>query len=259
MALSGFLSKCPITISRTAVGGNNVTDFPVLLNQSNFPSDIFNTSGGIQISGGDVRFSSDSAGTIELPRDIVAVDKASSQLVVRVLVPTVNGTGAGSDTVIYMWWNNVNAGEPGTGTDSFRGAVYENNYYAVFDFETLADGWKGVPDSTGQYSGINTNGTIDSDDGHVAGTSAVRLSSSFGFDLVEFLQMVDAGSFEMQFWVNFEGSYTTGDFILGQNGISIGWAAESLKVGYSATAMQQGNGQGGLTTHPDSGWQFHTV
>ena len=137
MALVNFLSKCPIVIDRSLVT-STVTDFPLLINQDNLPTEIFGVSGGMKDTAGDVRFSSDATGVNELPRDIVAVDKSNSELVVRVLMPTVNGVIESEDTTIYVWWNNSSAGEPGRGTDSFSENAYLTNYYGVFDFTTVS-------------------------------------------------------------------------------------------------------------------------
>lgn len=251
MALIGFLSKSPITIPRTKIGAVTVTDFPLVLVAANFAAEMITA---MAANAGDVRFSTDSAGANDIPWSLVHVNQALGELVLRVKVPTLNGTGEAADTVIWAHWNNASASTPANARD-----VYQGNYYGVFDFDNVVPGWKGVVDSSGQYANCTSNGTITTDDGHIAGLTALEVSASFGINMVELMEMVAEDYFEIQFWSHFLGTYDQGNFILGKNGISVSWAAAGMKFGYSATATEQGAGAGGAMIEPASSWQYHRV
>ncbi len=71
---SGWLRRASITVDNTKVGGTgDLTDFPILLNIDNLPSEMFDADGSYpaKSDGCDLRFSTDEAGDTELPLEIV--------------------------------------------------------------------------------------------------------------------------------------------------------------------------------------------
>jgi hypothetical protein len=76
----------------------------------------------------DLRFSSDSAGTTELPFEIVAWDDGNSLAEVWVKVPSVT---TATDTVFYVWYNNSGA-SPYAPTDTFGSQSVWTDYAAVY-------------------------------------------------------------------------------------------------------------------------------
>ncbi len=69
---TGWSYRCSLTIDNTKVSGTtNLTNFPVLLTEVNFPSTIFDNT---QATGADLRFTSDEAGTTELAFEVVNWD-----------------------------------------------------------------------------------------------------------------------------------------------------------------------------------------
>lgn len=256
MALSGYLSKCPLTINASQVD-NDVTDFPMLLVSSNFPSEIFGSSGGMKSDGSDVRFATDTTGAIEIPREIVNVDKANNVLTVYVKVPSISSS---VNTEIYVFWNNINAGEPGDGDPSQNILVW-SDWYGILHFANPQTGWKGILDSSRQWSNPSwTTGTITTEDGHAPGIQAVELNVTDGMSLpepIEMLQSASSGGFIMSFWATFRPAdgFATGTFMLGQNGVPVAWTSSNrLQFGYSAVS-----GPGGASPDPVGTWRFYHV
>lgn len=107
MALTDTHVKyCPLTPD-AASGGSALSNFPALITAAALPSDIFDSTNGAQTDGGDIRFSSDSAGTTELAFEIVEWDKAGNSAQIWVKIPSLS---ASSPSDIYIWW------KPQTGT-----------------------------------------------------------------------------------------------------------------------------------------------
>lgn len=231
MALSGWLSKCPITINGNLIS-SSVTDFPMLMVGANFPTDIFATSGGCLDNGGDIRFTTDVDGTTEIPRDIVHIDKSSSILSIYVLVPSIT---SGSSTTIYCWWNNINSSEPGLGSDSQKELVWAN-YYGVLHFTNMTTSWKGIKDISTSWNSCTAIGTIATADGHASGLTSAALSTTFGITLHENITF-SASTIDYMFWT-YTTTLVSGDIATGTNGIPLGFLSGG----------QFGMGWGGFST-----------
>jgi len=137
---------CTLTVANGKVSGSvNLTNFPALLTENDLPSEILNSSDSNRpkSDGGDIRFTSDAAGTTELAFEIVSFTQSSPSgtCEIWVKIPTLQYN---VDTTIYMWWKNASANAYAT-TDTYgRNAVWS-------DYEFVShDG--GVTDSTGNYT-----------------------------------------------------------------------------------------------------------
>lgn len=219
MALLGYLSLCELTIPSSQVPAD-CTNLPVPFYAGNLPSEILSATVGCKDDGGDIRFSLDQAGNTELPRDIVHVDKAAGEIFGYVKVPNLSSS---SDTTIYIHWRNGQAEEPGGSSPSAASNVW-SEYYGVFHYREIATGWKGIKDTAGKWSNKTVNGTIDTSVGHVPGSQAIRLSATFGCDLHENMNWQDETNVTM-FWVNFEGTHSTGLVAQGTNDAPLNWIA----------------------------------
>jgi len=101
---TGWTKKCSLTIDNTKVSGTaNLSNFPVLLTEANFPSTIFDNT---QTTGADLRFTSDESGTTELAFEIVNWDTTNDKAEVWVKIPTVDYD---DDTTFYVWYGNATA------------------------------------------------------------------------------------------------------------------------------------------------------
>jgi len=110
----GWNRRCAITIDHTQVAAA-LSSFTLYLNQSNLPSEMFDADGSYpaRSDGGDIRFSSDEAGSVLLAREIVNFvidnDPANGSAQIHVMVSALSEV---ADTVIYVWYDNPTATEP---------------------------------------------------------------------------------------------------------------------------------------------------
>lgn len=158
---TSWLRKCSLTIDHTKVPADQ-TDYPVVLiwsgtsGTSNFPSEPLDSDGSYpaKSAGEDIRFTSDSAGTIELCFEIVqwtpANDTANALAEIWVKVTNLSSS---TDTTIYVWYGNSAAsaygvtatyGRNNTWSNDFRNVYHQNEAYMVEN---------GI-DSTGRADGV---------------------------------------------------------------------------------------------------------
>lgn len=252
MAFNGWLSMCPITIpsSATTSASASVSGMPVLLNASNLPAQLLSASGGCLATGADIRFSTTSAGSDSLPREIVSINKTAGIIALYVKVPVIT---KGANTVIYCFWNNASGSEPGKGDPAQLELVW-SDFYGVFNFQGVTNKWKGINDSSGQYTNMSLIGTsANVSAGPVAGTSALNLTTTCGMsynELVSFPATAAVSASDFSFWINTNGTQSVTPFGNGTNGISYGLMA----------AGQFGLGWGLFSTKtnaiPAAGWHY---
>ena len=165
---------CALTVDHTKVSGM-VTNFPVCLvwtgssSTSNLPAEMITTgnANAAKSDGGDIRFTSDSAGTTELPLEIAAFSQNSSSAAARaelwVKVPSIS---AATDTVIYLWYKNSSASGYAIDASYGRNAVW-SSYKAVYHLsESSGSAIDSLGVSNGTYSGTSFPNRVDSPKGY---------------------------------------------------------------------------------------------
>jgi hypothetical protein len=195
----GWNKKAKLTIDHTKVSGSaNLSDFPVLLTEANFPAGAFLNS---QNGGADLRFSSDIDGTTQLAHEVVNWDTVNSKAEVWVKIPTVSYT---ADTDFYVWYDNDSA-TPLARTDTYGSDnVWDSNYKLVLHLN-------GNPnDSTSNsYNGTNVNNTYDETYGKYGsgsdfnGTSA-KITASNALNL--------PANYTLETWINPDALPSSGVF-----------------------------------------------
>lgn len=99
--------KVEVVIQSSQVPGD-LTNYEWTVTEANLPSELFDSDGAnpAQNGGGDIRFSSDSAGSNQLAIDVVTLitdaDPANGEAEINVLVPSVSGS---VNTSIWVWYN----------------------------------------------------------------------------------------------------------------------------------------------------------
>jgi hypothetical protein len=116
-----FTYRKAITIDRTKVICETMTDFPLLVsldNSDGWMSHVENSSGY------DIIFR-DTDGTTQLDHEIEKYDNATGQLVAWVRIPTLTNT---ADKVIYMYYGNAGI----TASTENKTGVWDSNYKGVW-------------------------------------------------------------------------------------------------------------------------------
>lgn len=127
--------KHAIVIDDAYVGTGGVTNFSVLLTRDAFNDEVCDPNGAnkARSDGGDLRFSSDSAGENQLACDVITFAHDSdtgagdANVQVMVLVPSIAGPTAG-DTTIYVWY----AGSTTTAQPAANDTYGSDNAYDAY-------------------------------------------------------------------------------------------------------------------------------
>ena len=140
MSLSGFslIGKIvPPTITSSLSGFVAYLKYSDFINTDGTASEIIDK---LDDSGGDLRFSSDEAGTNQLPCEVVEFDKVGESAQVWVRIPSLSNS-----TTIYIWGDNAGQSQP-SATDTYgRNAVWSDYDYVTHLNETSGN----AVDSTG--------------------------------------------------------------------------------------------------------------
>ena len=166
---SAWHRKCALTVNHTKLTGD-VSDFPVLLlwtgtqATSDLPQEMFDADGSYpaKSDGSDVRFTSDSAGTTELPFEIVANtfstnnDPSLARAEIWVKLSSISSS---ADTTFYIWYNNSSASAYAVGATYGRNNTWDMYYKGVWH----------LPNGTSLSA---TDSTSNGNDGTIAGPTA---------------------------------------------------------------------------------------
>ena len=234
----------------------NLTDFPCLLTRANFPDEMFYGANAARSDGGDLRFYTDSGGTTEIPREIVAFEHDSSlgaddaSIQVWVKIPSVSSS---TDTTIYCQYGD------GTLTDYAVTATYGRN--AVWSAFLLVYHFGDDPGGAAPQL-IDSTGNINAT---VSGTIARSASSPLGGDYWDFDTAIATGAgsvvsdhnnLRISLWIRPDLARQQGYF---QSGDSLGrpalgtWDANGeLRVYSGSSTTRWVSADGVITT---SAWQ----
>lgn len=167
----GWQRRVAVTIDNTKVSGtSNLTDYPWFITEDNLPSEMFDADGTYPAlnGGGDVRFTSDSAGTtllnLEIRKFVTDNDPANGVAKLFVKVPTLDYN---DDTVIYCWYNKSGETQPASDATGGSEGVW-SDYLAVLPLDETSGSAADVTGNahTGTFNGsLPTAGTCDDFDG----------------------------------------------------------------------------------------------
>lgn len=151
MALpDGRNRKQVITIQSSEVSGSGShTDFPVLITLDHLDTEVVDGGSNSALNGGgDIAFSTDSAGSNQIPIEVVefitSATPANRRCTIWIKVPSLSTS---SNTEVYIWYNKTGESQPAVTAPFGRNAVWS-------DFEFMSHDL--VTDSTGNYTGSNT-------------------------------------------------------------------------------------------------------
>jgi len=138
---TGWLRKVAITVPSAQVGSGGVSDFDVALTAACLPDEMRSPTDGnrAQSNGGDIRFSSDEAGTTQLACDIIRWEYDTSDgaddasILIRVQVASLS---SGGDTTIYAWYNTAGTdSQPAAGASFGQHATYHSSIVGYWALE----------------------------------------------------------------------------------------------------------------------------
>lgn len=159
---TGWNRRATLTIPGSTWFDSGLTDFPVLFTLANLPSEMFDADGSYPANsdGGDIRFSSDSAGTTELATQVVVFTRdnnpANGTAEIWVKVPS---TSSSSTTLIYVWYNNSSASMPAANATYGSQNVWDSNFKTVYHLQeavnNTAAGYKDATSNAADATGTS--------------------------------------------------------------------------------------------------------
>jgi hypothetical protein len=197
-----------------------LTDYPTL--HTSVPADFYTK---VANGGGDVRYTSDEAGTTLLVCEVRVVDTGGS-CEVFVKIPSVSAV---ADTDFWVWYGASGKSQPARDSagdgDGFLGSenTWDSDFTAVISFkESDADGTPTHVDSTSNDNHA-TRDTGDYVDAHTqydapwdaaSSTYGAATTNVVANAVLNFPNAVDLGAEDMTFsaWVNPNFAYNTSDF-----------------------------------------------
>ena len=165
--------KSQLTIPHGQVSAGQ-TNFPLYISAPCLPAEMVTTSGthAAQADGGDIRFTSDSAGINGLHAEIVFFHQdatpANATAEIWVLMPSISASAP--DTSIYVWYHPATPGQTQpAATDATWGSQgVWSNYLLVWHPGDGTD--LNLTDSTGTHT-LTNGGTIIADSGGIGGSA----------------------------------------------------------------------------------------
>jgi len=131
-----------LIVLKDSVIDANQTDFtfPLVYNDTvrTLPSEMFDASSpnASKNDGGDIRITTDSAGTTQIAREIVEFDTVNNIAVVHIKKPSVTSSG---DDSIWVWYDQATATEPAEDATYGKEAVW-STYEMVLHLEEDGSG-----------------------------------------------------------------------------------------------------------------------
>ena len=153
----GWLYYAPLTYDKTYAGTGDISNIPICLiwtgsqATSNLPQAMFDADGTTPAAsdGKDVRFSTDSAGQVQIPFEVVSFatnnDPSLVTAEIWVKLPTLYNA---TNTTFYIWWGNSSATALPAAHPLGRNNVWDSNYSLVSHMDD-SGGTSNVLDSTG--------------------------------------------------------------------------------------------------------------
>lgn len=172
-----------LTLANAQSGSADSTNWPLCIGLGYGPqsADVdfkdTNNGGVIRPDGYDIQFFSNQSLTTRLAAERVTYDGVNGKLEAWVKVPTLNGTGTGTDTVIYMGY-----GDPTITTDPNSDSTYgKTSTWANYQFvQHFTSGLTANDSSPNAYTG-----TVS---GPTAGAGIINVGASFagGTDVIDY-------------------------------------------------------------------------
>lgn len=173
---TGWGRKQKITIPAAQVGSGGVSNFTVTVTRDMLDDEVVDPSGGnkSQSNGGDVRFSSDAAGTTQLACDVIAWEHdtttAAGDAFIQVSVKLASLSSSSAND-FYIWYNTA-----GTDTQPAVGDTYgQHNAY-----DSSWEGYWPLQSDLNDRTGNNNDATATGD--VTAGNISAKLGNGSDFD-----------------------------------------------------------------------------
>jgi hypothetical protein len=192
---TGWNYQCAITIPHGLVTAS-LSNIPWILQAAAMPTGATGLWANCNSDGSDIRFTSDSAGTIPLHMELQNWNIATPTATFYINIPSVN---ASTDTTIYVWYGNSGATAPAA-SDATWGSqgVWDSNYVGVWHMDEAAGA--NLLDSTANGYTLPQVGSPGAAAGMVGGARTVDGLTQYFFNNSTFPSL-DVESLSIEMWL----------------------------------------------------------
>jgi len=153
------------------------------------------------LTGSDLRLTTDSAGEVEVPFEIVALDTSAETAEIHLKYPTLEYD---ADSPLYIWYGNANAIAYDANAPFGSQAVW-SDYKAVYHMQSL------TADSTANAKTLTQNGTITTATAQIGTGASATYTDSTTYLINTNIGSAGAGDFTVSAWFK-KTSAPTNDF-----------------------------------------------
>ena len=207
---TGWGRRCELVIQASQVPGN-LTDFPVLLTESNLPSEMLDKNGSHPAldGGGDIRFSSDQDGNNRLSCEIVTYithnNPNSAKAEIWVKVPSISSS---SNTSIWVWYDKAGETQPAENESYGSESVWDVNYLMVqhMDEDPTSSAPQFVDATNNDHDGTNNGGLKSTDLKNCVIGDGIEFDGNSDDDIDLGIWDVSGNQLTVQHWVYYENN-----------------------------------------------------
>lgn len=246
----GWGRRCELVAQSNWVP-ENLTNFPILFTVMNLPPEMFDADGSYPAlsGGGDIRFSSDQAGTSRLACEIVTFtidnDPANGVAEIWVNVPSVSSS---VNTSIWVWYDKDGESQPARDAPYGMEATWNSDFVGVWHFNEASGAAK---DSTLYNTDAAVSGAITREQPGKIGYSYYSDGTTGDVDAgdpVDGHLDFGTGGFTLAVWMNNDDT-TAGWELPCTKGQDPGYRFE-IRPSPNNIYFQIGSGGGHVTTDP---------
>lgn len=202
----GWGRKQKITIDNTKVSGSGShSDFIALITLDHLDTEVVDAGANSALNGGgDIRFSSDSAGVTQLACEVVSfvtnATPGNRKCIIWVKVPAVS---ASVNTELYIWYSKASEVQP-PATDTYgRNAVWSDYRLVAHLIEAPSIAAGHYLDSTGNGNDGTAVALPSASSGKLHDSTVTR---TLGDQTVDFPVQIDSGVGAMQAWTRYDSA-----------------------------------------------------
>lgn len=124
--------KCELVVQSSQVV-SDCANFPILITKDTLPSEIFDADGSYPAlnGGGDIRFSSDSLGMVQIPCEIEEFVTDNDPANGKASIWVKRSISSSSNTSIWVWYNKSGETQPAIDTTYGAENVWNSNFLLV--------------------------------------------------------------------------------------------------------------------------------
>ncbi len=213
---TGWICKSALVVQHGQVTADQ-TAFPVLITEASFAtncSEILTTGdpNAAQSDGGDLRFSTDSAGASQIACEVVLWSQNATFASARAEIYVPRNILTASDVTIYVWWSaGGGLSQPAANASFGSQAVWDANYLAVYHLNEATN-------ATATDSTSHANNSVNNVSTQIVGKIGNGQSFNGTTEWIELPFALGNATFTVSSWIKVATAVVVGMALEGRNG-----------------------------------------